>query len=68
MKILTKLERDALRKKIIVNLVKVQKAAQKAHDEAKDLSWQFSFFSSALSPAAKYAGKVLKKDVEASLT
>ena len=68
MKILTKLERDALTKKIIVNLVKVQKAAQKAHDEAKDLSWQFSFFSSALSPAAKYAAKVLKKDVEASLT
>ena len=68
MKILTELERDALTKKIIANLAKVQKAALRAHDEAKDLSWQFSFFSSALSPAAKYAAKVLKKDVEASLT
>jgi hypothetical protein len=57
-----------LRKKIIANLAKVQKAALRAHDEAKDLSWHLSFFSSALSPAAKYAAKGLKKDIEASLT
>ena len=68
MKILTELERDALTKKIIANLAKVQKAALRAHDEAKDLSWHLSFFSSALSPAAKYAAKGLKKDIEASLT
>ena len=68
MKILTELERDALTKKIIANLAKVQKAALRAHDEAKDLSWHLSFFSSALCPAAKYATKELKKDIEASLT
>ena len=68
MKILTELERDALTKKIIANLAKVQKHCLFAHDDAKDLSWHLSFFSSALSPAAKYAAKELKKDMEASLT